>query len=130
MMPYWATGIFLMVKKVLVFGEALPAEVMVKLLAEIESVEILGQVTTFPSAQEFITDCKVDLLIIIDNGRTSNQDISQFLFHFPWLPIIHTNINNDKVQIITSKSIKANLNEFSTALITLVQDDNSQDLMA
>jgi len=102
--------------RVLVLGEALPAEGIARVLAGLEEVLYVKQARTLPGAQRLMAEAEVDVLILTDDGREPNRHLAPLLNLYPGLPIIRANIDSAKVQIITSRCADASVTELIDAI--------------
>lgn len=102
--------------KVLVLGEALPAEGIARALAGLEEILFVAQARTLMGAQHLMAEAAVDVVILIDDGRQPNTHLAPLLNLYPGLPIIRANIDSAKVQIITSRCADASLSGLIDAI--------------
>ncbi len=109
-------------------GESLPAEGMARLLENIEHFQLVDQVQTLSRVRQLVEENKVDVLILIDTGSMPGQShahLGSLLSQYPGLPIIRANIDTDKVQVITSHCVDANLDELTKAISKLSRNGDT-----
>lgn len=114
-------------RKVFVVGDSLFAETLIEVLGLSENVTIIG---TAPTAEESLTlleSLSPDAVIVAVAEENIMAAFAPILVANPNLPIIHTDINTNQVQVITNQSIDADISNLLAAIAALPDRDANRD---
>lgn len=114
-------------RKVFVVGDSLFAETLIEVLGLSENVTIIG---TAPTAEESLTlleRLSPDAVIVAVADENIMVAFAPILVANPNLPIIHTDINTNQVQVITNQSIDADISNLLAAIAALPGRDANRD---
>lgn len=105
--------------RVFLMGDSLFIESLAQMLAEAESVQVVGT-AVFP-LDDFtaVTNVYPQVIILADAGQHQNV-ATTLLTQFPDIPIIQADLNRDYVQIITSRRVNARRTDLLAAIRELV----------
>jgi chemotaxis response regulator CheB len=92
--------------RIFLIGDSLFTETLAQMLADAVQVQVVGTVI-FPAwAETAVAQSQPHIIIVADAGQ--HQDITNTLLNqFPNIPIIKADLNQDYVQIITSRRVNA-----------------------
>lgn len=92
--------------RIFLIGDSLFTETLAQMLANAVQVQVVGT-AVFPAWDETaVAQSQPHIIIVADAGQ--HQDITNTLLNqFPDIPIIKADLNQDYVQIITSRRVNA-----------------------
>ena len=106
--------------RVFLIGDSLFTETLAQMLAEAESVQVVGTAVSTVLDKTAVIQTTPHVIIIADSGQ--QQEISTTLLtHFPGTPIINADLNRDYVQVITSRRVGTRRADLLTAIRALVE---------
>jgi hypothetical protein len=105
--------------RILIVGDALPAEAMAHMLSGDRHMRVLGIAVTADEALATLADLEADVLLVIG---TTDETISRYLpvlARYPCLPVLRSDISATTLQVITSRSIEPRLDQLLAAIALL-----------
>ncbi|MCB0116457.1 MAG: hypothetical protein KDD84_20305 [Caldilineaceae bacterium] len=105
-----------------IVGSSLFAETVERVLinpAEPLAVLVVGRCCTLEDAIYRIPIDKPDVVIVASIEQSGSTLFGPLLTHFPDLPILHSDLNTDYVQVITSRSVHADRTDLLNAIVSL-----------
>lgn len=96
-------------------GDSLFTESLAQLLGEAEKVQVVGT-AVLPMVAVMAVAQTQPHIIIITNASQTQDTASNLLTQFPDIPIIHADLNQDYVQIITSRRVSARRSDLLAAI--------------
>jgi len=108
-------------RRVLIVGSSVFAEGIAQSLSEGAQVEVVGILPTGEAASTWLRSEVADVVIVTGmnmNGDAS-QCVSSILLTQPGLPVIYTDLNADRVQVITSECVRASGADLLAAIAAL-----------
>lgn len=101
--------------QIFVLGDSLFSTSLVQILAAAEGVHVVGT-ADFPAYEPTaVAQTHPHIIIIANAGHLLDID-SSLLSQFPGVPIIHADLNQDYVQIITSRRVSARRTDLLAAI--------------
>lgn len=106
--------------RIFLIGDSLFTETLAQMLANAVQVQVVGA-SVFPTWDETaVSHSQPHIIIIADAGQ--HQDITNTLLNqFPDIPIIKADLNQDYVQIITSRRVNARRADLLVAIHELAK---------
>ncbi len=114
-------------RNVFVVGDSLFAETLVEVLGRSENVRVIGTANTPEEALPLLQSQHPDAVIVAVADENVTATFAPILIANPNLPIIHTDINTNQVQVITNKSIDAHINDLLAAIAGLPDRESGND---
>lgn len=111
------------IRRVFIVGDSLFAETLVQILGESQSIKVTGNAPAPRDALAELGNQNPDVVIIAGNA----ESITPFLTTYPDLPVIHADLNTNRVRIITNQSIDARLSDLLAAIAALPKRNLSLD---
>jgi chemotaxis response regulator CheB len=111
-------------RKVLVVGNSLFAETLVEVLERSANVTVIGTAPTPENALPLLESQSPDAVIVAVADENVSAAFAPILIAKPNIPIIHTDINTNQVQVITNQSIDAHLSDLLAAIAALPGRDD------
>ncbi len=111
-------------RTVFVVGDSLFAETLVEVLGGSENVTVIGTAPTPEEALPLLESQFPDAVIVAVADENVSAAFAPILLANPNLPIIHTNINTNQVQVITNQSIDAHIKDLMAAIAGLPDRDS------
>lgn len=105
-------------RRVVIVGTSLFAEALAQMLAG-AAIEIVGILPTLELAQTQIAAQDPDAIIVTSTDPTDTAVYGSLLALHPDLPIISTNPDADKIQVITSQRVSARSSDLLAAIAAL-----------
>jgi hypothetical protein len=105
-----------------IVGSSLFAETVERVLtsqAEPLEVFVVGRCCTLEEAMQRIPIEKPDVVIVAGIEQSGSTIFGPLLARFPDLPILHSDLNTDYVQVITSRSVHADRTDLLNAIVSL-----------
>jgi len=120
-------------RRVFIIGQSLFAETLKQLLSSAAEVSIVGHASSVVNAISTFDFAMVDVVILTATTAVPiAEDVNQLLSIAPNIPIISTNLDENTVQVITSKRVDARLSELLSVLAKLPEisefSDKSQQI--
>ncbi|MBT3239463.1 MAG: hypothetical protein HON98_03050 [Chloroflexi bacterium] len=106
-------------RNIFVVGDSLFAETLVEVLGRSENVTVIGTAPTPELALPLLESHFPDAVIVAVADENVKATFAPILIANPNLPIIHTDINTNQVQVITNQSIDAHINDLLAAIASL-----------
>lgn len=110
-------------RKVIVVGDSLFAETLIELFSRSENVTVIATAPTPEEALPLLESQNPDAVIVAVADENVTATFAPILIANPNLPIIHTDINTNQVQVITNQSIDAHLSDLMAAIAGLPDRD-------
>lgn len=104
--------------RVVIVGKTLFAEALAQMLTG-AAIEIVGIIPTLKAAQPQIEVKDPDAIIVTSTDPTDTAIFGSLLALYPDLPIISTNPDTDKIQVITSQHVSARSSDLLAAILAL-----------
>ena len=106
--------------RIFLIGDSLFTETLAQMLADAVQVQVVGT-AVFPALDETAVAQSQPTIIIVA-GTGQYQDITTILLNqFPDIPIIKADLNQDYVQIITSRRVNARRADLLVAIHELAK---------
>jgi DNA-binding NarL/FixJ family response regulator len=102
--------------QLLIVGKSLYAEALGRMLANQESLTVIGIAPTTEVAIELLRTEHPDAVIMAGAGETAQAAVGPLLSEYPDLIIFSANLDANHVQVITSERIDARLSELLAAI--------------
>lgn len=101
--------------RIFLIGDSLFTETLAQMLTNAEQVQVVGT-AVFPAWDEMVVaQSQPHIIIVADAGQ--HQGITNTLLNqFPNIPIIKADLNQDFVQIITSRRVNARRTDLLAAI--------------
>jgi DNA-binding NarL/FixJ family response regulator len=113
-------------RNVFVVGNSLFAETLVEVLGRSADVAVIGTAPTSEEALPLLESQTPDAVIVAVADKNVSNAFAPILIAKPNIPIIHTDINTNQVQVITNQSIDAHLSDLLAAIAALpVRDEDT-----
>ncbi|RMH01886.1 MAG: hypothetical protein D6706_01025 [Chloroflexi bacterium] len=117
--------------RVFIVGDSLFTDTLAQMLTNAENIRVTGTAVLSQRAlpETAIIQAQPQIIIMaISNTQKSSQELTAVLLsRFPDIPIIHTSLNQDYIQIITSRRIKARHTDLLTAIYELALKIDSKN---
>jgi len=110
-------------RRVFIVGDSLFAETLVQILGESRSIKVIGSAPAPKDAFAVMQNQIPDVVIVAGNA----ESITPFLTAYPDLPVIHADLNTNRVRIITNQSIDARVSDLLEAIAALPRRNMSVD---
>jgi len=110
-------------RRVYIVGDTLFAETLVQMLGEYEAIEVIGSAPTPSEALTRLQNQNPDVVIVAG----VSESIISLLVACPDLPVIHTDLNTNRIQVITNQTIDARISDLLTAISALPKRGISMD---
>lgn len=106
--------------RIFLIGDSLFTETLAQMLTNAVQVQVVGT-AVFPALDETaVTQSQPHMIIVAGTGQ--HQDITTTLLNqFPDIPIIKADLNQDYVQIITSRRVNARRTDLLVAIHELAK---------
>ncbi|HDD61410.1 MAG TPA: response regulator transcription factor [Chloroflexi bacterium] len=114
-------------REVFVVGDSLFAETLVEILGKSENISVIGTAPNSESALSLLEKQFPDAVIVAVADENAVAAFSPILVANPNLPIIHTDINTNQVQVITNQFIDAHITDLMDAIADLPDRDSGRD---
>ncbi len=111
---------------VFIIGQSLFAETLAQLLSSVAEINIVGNTALVADALPVLKTSVVEAIILVSNPAT--DDLNKLMAAAPNVPIISTNLDENTLQVITSKRLDARLSDLLSVLNTLPATINSKKL--
>jgi len=105
-------------RRILIVGETLFAESLVRLLSGSQQVLVVGKLPSLDSLQAQVEASRPDAIIIAGVASPRDAGLSQFLAAYPQIPVICTDLGTNNIQVIQSQRILVNSSSDLLAAIT------------
>ena len=102
-----------------VVGDSLYAETLVQVLGDSETVVVSGTAPTPEEALPLLQSQSPDAVIVAVADESVVAAFAPILIANPNLPIIHADLNTNRVQVITNQSIDARTSDLLAAIAAL-----------
>jgi len=113
-------------RTVVVVGDSLFAETLVEILGRSDNVSVIGTAPTPELALPLLESQFPDAVVVAVADENVKAAFAPILIANPNLPIIHTDINTNQVQVITNQSIDAHISDLIAAITELPDRDLGQ----
>ena len=110
-------------RRIYLIGGSLFTETLGQMLAEVENVQVVGTAVSLSTAITSVAKAFPDIVIVADASENVQTNLQPLLSMFPTIPIIHADLNQDYVQIITSRRVSAR----RTDLLAAIQELSTRD---
>ncbi len=116
-------------RRVFIIGQSLFAETLMQLLSSVAEISIVGCASLVADAIPVLEAGAVDAIILVsDPALPSPGDVNELMAVAPNVSIIATDLDENTVQVITSKRVDARLSDLLSVLETLPDTIESQKL--
>jgi DNA-binding NarL/FixJ family response regulator len=106
--------------RVFIVGNSLFADTIIQMLQTTDLVEIVGHASGLEATVTRVEIDHPDAVIVAGTAETdTNAIFGSLVASFPKLPIIRTLLSTRKVQVTTSRCIRADMPELLEAIATL-----------
>lgn len=85
------------------------------MLGKYETIQIVGSAPTPPEALAELRGQNLDVIIMAG----ASDSIIPLMVSYPDLPVIHTDLNTNRVQVITNQTIDARISDLLAAIAAL-----------
>lgn len=109
--------------RIFLIGDSLFTDSLVQLLADVENIELTGTAVSPSTAITSIAKAIPHIIIVANASGQSQININPLFSIYPSIPIITANLNQDYVQIITSRRVGAR----RTDLLAAIQELSTRD---
>lgn len=110
-------------RRILLIGDSLFTDSLVQLLADVENIELIGTAVSPTFAITAVAKAVPHIIIIANASENTETNLQPLLAMFPAILIIHADLNQDYVQIITSRRVSAR----RTDLLAAIQELSIRD---
>ena len=114
-------------RSVFVVGDSLFAETLIQLLGDSQTVAVIGTAPTPEDALPMLKSQTPDAVIVAVADETVVTTFSPILIANPNLPIIHTDLSTNQMQVITNHSIDARMSDLLAAIAASPKQGASSD---
>ncbi len=108
--------------RVVIVGDSLFTETLVRILADTPEVEIVWMASSLASAAAAVRESIPHLIITAAGDRLPQDSLASLLTSNPDLAIISADLNRDYLQVITSQIVAARRQDLLAAIRSLHQD--------
>ena len=105
--------------RIFLIGDSLFTESLGQMLAETKNLQIVGTAVSSTVAITAVAQTLPHIIIVANASEHTQTDLNSLLSLYPSLPIIHTDLNQDYVQIITSRRVRARRTDLLAAISEL-----------
>lgn len=109
--------------RVFLIGDSLFTESLAQLLSEAENLLVVGTAVSTTIAVTAVAKAFPHIIIVANASENTQTNLQPLLSIFPTIPIIHTDLNRDYVQIITSRRVSARRTDLLAAIGELSNQD-------
>lgn len=102
-------------RRVFIVGESLFAETLIQMLGKYETIQVVGSAPDSPEALSRLQNETPDVVLVAG----TSDSIIPLLVACPDLPVIHTDLNTNRVQVITNQTIDASISDLLAAIAAL-----------
>ncbi len=110
-------------RRIFLIGDSLFTETLGQMLTDAENIEVVGTAVSLSIAITIIAKASPDIIIVANASEISQTNLQPLLSTFPTIPIIHADLNQDFVQIITSRRVNARRTDLLAAIQELSTGD-------
>ncbi len=110
-------------RRVFLIGDSLFTESLGQMLADTENIQVVGTAVSPSAAITAVAKAFPDIIIVANASENSQTNLQPLLSMFTTIPIIHADLNQDYVQIITSRRVSAR----RTDLLAAIQELSTRD---
>jgi DNA-binding NarL/FixJ family response regulator len=106
--------------RVIIVGNSLFADAIVQMLQHGDVVQVIGTASSLEATVTWLEVNRPDAIIVA--GTTSedtNAIFGSLIANYPQLPVIRTTLNAHKIQVATSRCIRADMPDLLNAITTL-----------
>lgn len=93
------------------------------MLADTENIQVVGTAVSPSTAITAVTKAFPHIIIVANASENVQTNLQPLLSMFPTIPIIHADLNQDYVQIITSRRVSARRTDLLAAIQELLTRD-------
>lgn len=109
--------------RVFLIGDSLFTDSLGQVLSESVNIEIVGTAVSPTTAVAEVPKRFPHIIIVAKASQQVQTDLQLLLSIYPAIPIIHADLNQDYVQIITSRRVHAR----RTDLLAMIDELSKQD---
>ena len=106
------------VRRVLIVGDMLFAEMLAQLMAQNAAIEVIGAAPDLASVKPFLTQDCPDAVVYARKPNEDDLAFSRFITENPDLPVLCTELGTNAIQVVISHNIKV---RSSSDLIAAIQ---------
>lgn len=107
--------------RVFLIGNSLFTESLAQMLAEAENITVVGTAVSPSTAITAVAKTCPHIIIVANAGDQPQANFNPLLSTYPTIPIIHADLNQDYVQIITSRRVSARRTDLLAAIHELTK---------
>lgn len=102
--------------RVFLIGDSLFTESLAQMLAEAKNIMVVGTAVSPTTATTAVAKAFPHIIIVANASNNIQSNFQPLLSIFPTIPLIHADLNQDYVQIITSRRVSARRTDLLAAI--------------
>ena len=105
--------------RIFLIGDSLFTESLVQVLTEAENIAVVGTAVSAALVVTAVAQAHPHIIIIANASEQTSTNLNPLLSLYPDIPIINADLNQDYVQIITSRRVSARRTDLLAAILEL-----------
>lgn len=102
--------------RIFLVGHTLFTESLGQILADTENIQVVGTAVSPALAVTAVSQTSPHIIIVANTSEQTQTNLQPLLALLPAIPIIHADMNQDYVQIITSRRVSARRTDLLAAI--------------
>lgn len=102
--------------RIFLVGHTLFTETLGQILADAENIQVVGTAVSPTQAVTAVSQTFPHIIIVANISEQTQTNLQPLLALLPAIPIIHADLNQDYVQIITSRRVSARRTDLLEAI--------------